>query len=148
MQTSLDLLRRPGRALYRATHRKGCKLSDDDRVYVDKFPYRSLFGALLYMSMNTRRDIAYAVGLLSRFDSLPTVQTCRRMVYLKQYVRGTVSCGSRFGVTMFVMHVFTDADWAGDVLTRRSTTRYVVFAAGGPLAWQSKLQTTVATSSM
>ena len=45
------------------------------------------------------------------------------------------------------MHVFTDADGAGDVLTR-STTGYVVFAAGVPLAWQSKLQTIVATSSM
>ena len=32
--------------------------------------------------------------------------------------------------------------------TRRLTTGYVVFAAGGPLAWESKLQTTVATSSM
>ena len=39
---------------------------------------------------------------------------------------------------MFDMHVFTDADWADDVLTRRSTTGYVVFDAGGPLAWQSK----------
>ena len=37
---------------------------------------------------------------------------------------------------------------AGDVLTRRSTTGYVVFAAGGPITWQSKLQTTVSTSSM
>ena len=33
------------------------------------------------------------------------------------------------------MHVFTDADWAGDVLTGRSTTGYVVLAAGGSLAW-------------
>ena len=65
-----------------------------------------------------------------------------------QYVRGTVLCGIRFSESMFETHVFTDADWAGDVLTRRSTTVNVVFAAGGPLAWQSKLQTTVATSSM
>ena len=46
------------------------------------------------------------------------------------------------------MHVFTDADRAGDVLTRRSTTGYVVFSAGGSLAWGSQLQATVATSSM
>ena len=46
------------------------------------------------------------------------------------------------------MHVFTDVDWTGDVLTKRFTTGYVVFAEGGLLAWQSKLQTTVATSSM
>ena len=46
------------------------------------------------------------------------------------------------------MHIFTDSDWAGDVLTMRSTTGYVVFAAGGPITWQSKLQTTVYTSSI
>jgi hypothetical protein len=33
-------------------------------------------------------------------------------------------------------------------LTRRSTTGFVVFCAGGPIAWQSKLQTTLSTSSM
>jgi hypothetical protein len=34
------------------------------------------------------------------------------------------------------------------VLTRRSTTDYTVFTAGGPISWQSKLQPTVATSSL
>ena len=117
-------------------------MSDDDRVYLDKFPQRSLLGVLLYLSINTRPDNAYAVGLQSRFGSKPTVQTCHLMEYLKQYVRGTVLCGIRFSKHM---HVFTDADWAGDVLTRRSAIGYVVFAL---LAWQSRHQTTVATSSM
>ena len=43
---------------------------------------------------------------------------------------------------------YVDADWAGDILTRRSTTGYIVFLCAGAIAWQSKLQTTVATSSM
>ena len=135
----------PSDASKRIARAKG-ELLDDDRVYLDNFPYRSLLGALLYLSMNTRPDIAYAFGLQSRFGSKPSVQTCHLIVYLMQYVRGTVSCGIRFSGRMFDMHVFTDVDWAGDVLTRRSTTGYVVLAAGGPLAWQSKLQTTVATS--
>ena len=55
-------------------------------------------------------------------------------------LEGTVSCGIRFSGSMFDTHVFTDADWAaGDMLTRRFTTGDVVFAAGGPLARQSKL---------
>jgi hypothetical protein len=123
-------------------------LTEDDQLYLDNFPYRSLIGAVLYLSMNTRADISYAVGVLSRLSSKPTVSACRLIIHLMQYLRGTMNKGIYFKGTMFDMHIFTDADWAGCVLTRRSTTGYVVFAAGGPIAWQSKLQTTVSTSSM
>lgn len=124
------------------------KLSAKEEEYVENFPFRSMLGALLYLCMNTRPDIAYAVGVLSRFGSAPTHGACYLMVYLMQYVRGTAHKGISFTGKCFDMHIFTDADWAGDAVTRKSTTGYVVFAAGGPLAWQSKLQTTVATSSM
>ena len=103
---------------------------------------------MLYLSMNTRPDVAYAVGVLSRFANKVTVVTCQLMVHLMQYLRGTMEKGIKFSGTKFDLHIFSDADWAGDQLSRRSTTGYVVFAAGGPIAWQSKLQTTVATSSM
>ena len=46
------------------------------------------------------------------------------------------------------MYAYSDADWAGDLDTRRSTTGYVIYAAGGPIAWQSKLQSTIAVSTM
>jgi hypothetical protein len=70
------------------------------------------------------------------------------LVYLMQYLRGTVGKGIIFSGKSFDMHIFTYSDWAGDVLTRGSTTGYVVLAAGGPISWQSKLQMTVSTSSM
>ena len=71
-----------------------------------------------------------------------------QLVHLMQYSRGTVEMGITFSGGTADMHTFTDADWAGDLLTRRSTTGYVEFFCSGPIAWQSKLQTTVATSSM
>ena len=128
--------------------REKLPVSDEDQAFLDNFPYRSLLGAVLYLALNTRPDIAYAVGVLARFSNKPTMATCRLMIYLLQYLRGTKDKGIRFSGSKFDMHIFTDADWAGDQLSRRSTTGYVVFAAGGPLAWQSKLQTTVSTSSM
>ena len=91
------------------------------------------------LRLYTRHDIAYADGLLSCFGAKPTTHTCHLIVYLTQYIRGIVSCGISFSGSMFDMHAFTHADWAGDVLTRRSTTGYAVIAAGGPLAWQKKL---------
>ena len=123
-------------------------LTAEEQLYLDNFPYRSLIGATLYLSMNTRPDISYAVGVLARYASKPTMAACGQLVHLMQYIRGTVDKGITFSGSTADMHVFTDADWAGDLLTRRSTTGYVVFFAYGPIAWQSKLQTTVATSSM
>ena len=123
-------------------------LSEEDQLYLDNFPYRSLIGATLYLSMNTRPDISYAVGVLARYASKPTMAACDQLVHLMQYIRGSVDKGITFSGSIADMHAFTDADWAGDLLTRRSTTGYVVFFCSGPIAWQSKLQTTVATSSM
>jgi hypothetical protein len=42
---------------------------------------------------------------------------------------------------------FADADYAQDRDTRRSVTGYVLLFAGGPVAWASRLQLTVALSS-
>ena len=122
--------------------------SAEEQEELDNFPYRNLLGAVLYLAMNTRPDIAYAVGVLSRHGTKPTLLSCSLMIYLLQYLSNTVEKGIRFSADSFDMHIFTDADWAGDQITRKSTTGFVVFAAGGPLSWQSKLQPTVATSSM
>ena len=56
--------------------------------------------------------MACAVGLLSRFGAMTLRPTC--MVYLLQYVRGTVAKNIRFSGSAFDRHVITDADWAGD----------------------------------
>ena len=60
--------------------------------------------------------MSYAVGLLSRFASHPTVATCKLLVYALQYLRGTVHMGIRYSGSMFDLHVFTDAAWAGDTI--------------------------------
>ncbi len=68
-----------------------------------------------------------------------------------QYLQATkdlkiIYCG---GLTQHPRHeVYTDADWAGDKETRRSTSTYVAMLAGCPVSWSLKRQTTVAQSSM
>ena len=61
---------------------------------------------------------------------------------------GDRECKLVFGGSKFELHGFSDADWAGDILSRKSTTGYVLFAMGGHIAWQSKLQVVIATSSL
>jgi hypothetical protein len=48
-------------------------LTEDQRKYITNFPYRSVIGALLYLALHTRPDISYAVGILSRFGTNPSL---------------------------------------------------------------------------
>ena len=63
--------------------------------------------------------VGYSVcgDLLSQFGAKPTLPACKLMVYLLQYVRGTVAKGIRFIGSASDMDVFTNADWAGDIYT-------------------------------
>ena len=47
----------------------------------------------------------------------------------------------------FIMTAYVDADHAGDKLTRRSRTGYIIFLNMAPIYWHSKKQTSVETSS-
>ena len=116
--------------------------------YVSKFPYQNLVGALLYLAINTRPDISYAVGVLARFNTNPNFRACKALIRVLMYLRGTPDVGIQFTGKSLDIFGYSDADWAGDLDSRRSTTGYVVYAAGGPIAWQSRLQTTVAVSTM
>jgi hypothetical protein len=123
-------------------------MSDSQREYVERFPYQNIVIALLYLSINTRPDISYAVGVLARFDKNPNYRACKALLRVLIYLRGTAERGIRYTGDDLRVYAYSDADWAGDLDSRRSTTGYVVYAAGGPIAWQSKLQTTIAVSTM
>jgi hypothetical protein len=127
---------------------EGIEVTEEHDEDVKSYPYRQVVGSLLYLAMYTKPEISYAVGVLSRFNDKKTAASCKLATHLLRYLNGQPQCVIEFKGNKLDLHAFSDADWAGDILTRRSTTGYIVFAAGGPISWQSKLQKTVATSSM
>jgi hypothetical protein len=124
------------------------KLTKGDSAPLDtsKFPYSELVGSLLYLTVCTRPDISQSVGALSRFMSCPTVNHWHAAKSVLRYVAGTADCGINFGGTAPGLKAYCDADYAGDVDTRRSTTGYVFILNGGAISWSSRLQPTVAAS--
>lgn len=107
--------------------------------------YAELIGSLLYLSVCTRPDIAQAVGALARYMSCPTTThwTCAKA--LLRYLAGTPDMGITYGPSS-PLHGYCDADFAGDLDTRRSTTAYTFILNGGIISWSSRLQQTVAVS--
>jgi hypothetical protein len=113
----------------------------------DKYGYSELIGSLLYVSVCTRPDIAQAVGALTRYMSQPTVTHWQAAKGVVRYLACTIDYGIMFGIGGNTgLQAFTDADFAGDPDTRRSTTGNIFTLHGGAISWSSRLQKTVAAS--
>jgi hypothetical protein len=114
-------------------------------------PYGSAVGSLMYEMVCTRLDIAHAVGFLSRYMSKPGKEHWTTVKRVFRYFPGTTSYGlcyeGRPGLDRVVdIHCFVDADWAGDLDRRRSTSGYVFNLFGGAIRWMRKRQVVVALS--
>jgi len=116
---------------------------------IEQHPYLQRVGALLYISLGTRPDITFAVSTLSGYCSNPhTVhQTAinRVLRYLKQTAHFKIHFPT--SVPHPQLEGYTDADWANNKANRRSVGAYI-FKLGGPISWQSKKQSIIATSTL
>jgi len=124
----------------------GVKLSKTgENLLPDGNRYAELVGPLLYLSTTTRPDIAFDVGVLSRFMSCPEQDHMRAAKGVLRYVRGPTFLGVMYGGKE-ALQGYVAADWAGDIDGRRSTTGFFFTLNGGPISSASKRQSTVATS--
>lgn len=111
------------------------------------FPYREAVGSLMYLSVATRPDISYAVGVVSRHLDNPNQAHVNAVKRILKYIVGTMDHGIFFDNKIFHnLECFSDADYAGDRETRRSTSGYVFMLGSGAISWSSQRQTCVALS--
>lgn len=133
-----------------ATHFKlnsdKCPTSEKDKEEMKKVPYASAVGSLMYAMVCTRPDIAHAVGVVSRFLSNPGKDHWQAVKWILRYLRGTSKVCLCYGGDEPVLDGYTDADMAGDLDSRKSTSGYMMTFAGGAVSWQSRLQKCVALS--
>jgi hypothetical protein len=140
-------------------HVEGPEMTPDHPQFEwwNNFPYMEMTGSALYLAIQTRVDICFAICLLARYALKKSLAACMAMAHLFSYLSGTMErgitytvseCASRLFDDWLDMYGMSDADWAGCLRTRRSTAGYWVSALGGPIAWGSKFMATIATSSM
>jgi transposase InsO family protein len=122
--------------------------TDDNDEECDKQRYQQAIGCLTYLSTSTRPDISTAVNTLSQFMSRPNSMHWTAVKRVFRYLNGTSDFGLRYvGGDLDTLVGFSDADWAGDIVTRRSTSGYVFLYGSSLISWRSCRQATVAKSS-
>lgn len=119
------------------------KVKEDSKM----IPYRQAVGSLLYLACGSRPDLSYPSTYMSQFSERPTAEHWRGIKHILRYLKGTKFRKLRFQKTGKKLQAYSDADWGGDIIDRKSFNGYVILLAGGPVSWSSKKQTSVALSS-
>jgi hypothetical protein len=126
------------------------KLSKEDKSsLVDATKYRSVIGSLRYL-VNTRPDLAYSVGIVSRYMEKPRASHWAAVKQILRYIAGTLNFGCRYtrsGLSEPKLLGFSDSDLAGDIDDRKSTSGSVFFVGMNLVTWMSQKQRVVALSS-
>ena len=108
--------------------------------------YRRLVGSLFYLTV-TRPDISYAVHQVSQYLSAPRSTHYAAVLCILRYFKSILFHGLFHSTqSPLVLHAFSDADWAGDLTDRRSTTGYCFLLGSSLISWRNKKQTFVARS--
>ena len=127
---------------------QNCKLREyPDQTPTNKEKYQRLVGRLIYLS-HTRPDIAHAVSVVSQFMHAPSEDHMSVVWRIIRYLKLAPKKGLLFAKNGHLeIEGYTDADWAGSVTDRRSTSGYLTFVGGNLVTWRSKKQNVVARSS-
>ena len=122
----------------------------DDQEPVDVQSYQATIGSLTYASIATRTDISSAVGALSQHMARPGPEHWSGVKRVFRYIKGTVNYGLKYVASDqkdIMLNGFSDADWAGDTSTRKSTSGYLFRLGKSTISWKSTRQSIVALSS-
>ena len=125
----------------------GCSLSENDEsAAVHQATYRSMIGSLLYLT-GTRPDIMHAVGIVGRFQTNPKETHLQAVTRIFKYLQGTQNYGLWYPRdTDLTLHAYTDADWAGSVDDRKSTSGGAFFMGSIIVSWFNQKQSSIALS--
>lgn len=124
-----------------------CPSSPEEKDEMSKKPYMQAIGSLLFAAQITRPDISFAVNLLSRYGTNPGKAHWTAVKRIMRYLKGTSSLRITYRHEETEITGFCDADYAGNIETKQTTTGYFFLFQDAAISWSSKLQKRITLSS-
>ncbi|GJZ50886.1 ribonuclease H-like domain-containing protein [Tanacetum coccineum] len=113
-------------------------LKDEDGEEVDVHMYRSMIGSLMYLT-SSRPDIMFTVCAYARYQVNPKVSHLHAVKRIFRYLKGQLKLGLWYPKdSSFDLVAYTDSDYAGASLDRKSTTGGCQFLGSRLISWQCK----------
>ncbi|KAL5579984.1 hypothetical protein UlMin_012426 [Ulmus minor] len=119
---------------------------DESGIRVDSKLYRSMIGSLLYLTAS-RPDLCYSVGVCARFQADPKESHLQAVKRIIRYVNGTLDYVLWYSMdTTTDLVDYSDADWAGTIDDRKSTSGGCFYLGNNLVSWFSKKQNSISLS--
>uniref|UniRef100_UPI001CB948C2 uncharacterized mitochondrial protein AtMg00810-like n=1 Tax=Erigeron canadensis TaxID=72917 RepID=UPI001CB948C2 len=120
--------------------------ADPDGQHVNPTLYRGMIGSLMYLTAS-RPDIMFATCLCARYQASPRESHLLAVKRIFKYLKGTSSLGLWYPKeSSFDLVAYSDSDYAGCMLDRKSTSGGCQLLGGRLTSWSSKKQHTVSIS--
>ncbi|GJW86075.1 putative ribonuclease H-like domain-containing protein, partial [Tanacetum coccineum] len=124
------------------------KYVDKDGEEVDVHMYRSMIGSLMYLT-SSRPDIMFSVCACARYQVNPKVSHLHAVKRIFRYLKGQPKLDLWYPKdSPFDLVAYTDSDYAGASLDKKSITGGGQFLRCRLISWQCKKQTVVANSTI
>ena len=123
------------------------------------FNYASVIGMMWYLYGHSRPDLGFALSQAARFSFAPKRSHELALIQIGQYLKGTRDKGlvlTPNRAEFLKVDCYVDADFCGlyeredrtDPTSVKSRSGYVICIADCPVIWSSKLQESIALSTM
>ncbi|GJX17936.1 putative ribonuclease H-like domain-containing protein [Tanacetum coccineum] len=123
-------------------------VKDEETNSMDAHLYRSMIGSLMYLTAS-RLDITFAVCAYARFQVTPKTSHLHAVKRIFRYLKGQPKLGLWYPRdSPFDLEAFSDSDYVGASLDKKSTIGGCQFLGKRLISWQCKKQTIVANSTI
>lgn len=125
------------------------KRDNNDDLLLSNVQYQKLLGCLLYVSVNTRPDIAASISILAQKISKPTQADWNELKRVAKYLKGTADLKLTLAQRNFsgeILIGYSDANWADNKNDRKSQSGHCFIVNGATVCWSSRKQPLVALS--